>query len=127
MPFAREPRLKPVPIKELRPTQITVGLREVEAMRARWRARSDKKDQDFLSRHLVPVVLGPKGHHYVVDHHHLVCALHAEKLKAVLVTVTADLSRLERNAFLVVLDNRGWMHPFDENGRRHLVQSYGDC
>jgi hypothetical protein len=28
------------------------------------------------------------------------------------------LSRLERDAFLVVLDNRGWMHPFDENGER---------
>jgi hypothetical protein len=118
MPFAREPRLKPVPIKDLRPTQITVGMREVEAMRARWRARSGKKDEEFLGQHLVPVVLGPKEHHYVTDHHHLCCALHAEKLKAVLVTVIADLSQLERDAFLVVLDNRGWMHPFDEHGRR---------
>jgi len=33
MPNAREPLLKPVPITELRPTQITVGLREVKAKR----------------------------------------------------------------------------------------------
>src|SRR5262245_1178867 len=37
MPNAREPLLKPVPITELRPTQITVGLREVNAKRKRWR------------------------------------------------------------------------------------------
>ena len=118
MSFAREPRLKPVPIKDLRPTQITVGMREVDAMRARWRARTGKKDEEFLGQHLVPVVLGPKGHHYVTDHHHLCRALEAERLKAVLVTVIADLSSLDRDAFLVVLDNRGWMHPFDERGRR---------
>jgi hypothetical protein len=118
MPFVREPRLEPVPFRDLRPTQMTVGMREVQSMRERWRARTDKKGAEFLGEHLIPVVLGPKQHHYVIDHHHLVLALHQEKLKAVHVTVIADLSRLERNAFLVVLDNRGWMHPFDENGRR---------
>ncbi len=123
MPFVREPRLKPVPIKDLRPTQITVGMREVRDMRARWRARSGKKSREFLGEHLVPVVLGPKEHHYIIDHHHLCAALSAEKQKAVLVTVMADLSKLSRDAFYVFLDNRGWMHPFDEHGKR---RSYGD-
>ena len=30
----------------------------------------------------------------------------------------SDLSGLDKGAFFVVLDNRGWMHPFDETGRR---------
>ena len=34
-----------------------------------------------------------------------------------LVTVMVDLSALDRGEFMVVLDKRGWMHPFDENGR----------
>jgi hypothetical protein len=118
MPFVREPRLKPVAIKDLRPTQITVGRREVEEMRTRWRARSGKKSRDFLGEHLVPVVLGPKNHHYITDHHHLCLALHEEKQKMVLVTVIADLGKLHRDAFLIFLDNRGWMHPFDEHGHR---------
>ena len=33
MTYAREPVLQPVPIESLRPTQITVGMREVEEKR----------------------------------------------------------------------------------------------
>ena len=33
MSYAREPVLQPVPIDSLRPTQITVGMREVEEKR----------------------------------------------------------------------------------------------
>ena len=32
--------------------------------------------------------------------------------------VVANLSKLEKDAFWVVLDNRSWMHPFDDQGRR---------
>jgi hypothetical protein len=28
------------------------------------------------------------------------------------------LTRLEKDAFWIFLDNRGWMHPFDDKGRR---------
>jgi len=93
-------------------------MREVAEMRERWRQRSARKDEKFLERHLIPVVLGPKQHLYVIDHHHLCIALHEEKVQEVLITVTKDLSRLPREAFLVVLDNLGWMHPFDERGKR---------
>ena len=48
MPNAREPLLKPVPITELRPTQITVGLREVKAKRKRWREEGTTKSGEFL-------------------------------------------------------------------------------
>ena len=37
-----EPTLNPVPIMELRPTQITVGMREVEEKRRAWREKGDK-------------------------------------------------------------------------------------
>jgi hypothetical protein len=114
----REPIVTPVPVKELRPTQITVGMREVELKRQMIRAQSDKETGTFLGRHMVPVVLGPKKRNYVVDHHHMARALLEEGVRDVLVTVTSDLSKLDKDAFLTVLDNRGWMHPFDENGRR---------
>lgn len=114
----REPLLTPVSVKELRPTQMTVGMREVGIKRQMIRQQSDRETGTFLGRHMVPVVLGPKKRNYVVDHHHLARALLAEGIEDVLVTVTSDLSGLDKDAFLVVLDNRGWMHPFDENGRR---------
>jgi hypothetical protein len=54
----------------------------------------------------------------VIDHHHLARALHEEGVPHVSVTVVANLSKLDREAFWVVLDNRSWMHPFDDQGRR---------
>jgi hypothetical protein len=57
--------------------------------------------------------LGPKNRYYIIDHHHLARALHDEGVKKVLVTVTADLKKLEQDAFWIVLDNRDWMHPLE--------------
>jgi hypothetical protein len=118
MDSTRDPILHPVAIADLRPTQITVGMREVRAKRKAWRSKKNDKGAEFLGRHMIPVVLGPKDRYYVVDHHHLARALHEEGVKYVLVTLIAKLNRLEHDAFWFVLDSRDWMHPFDDQGRR---------
>jgi len=118
MPIAREPLLNPVAIADLRPTQMTVGMREVSAKRKQWNEHDTEGGAAFLGKHMIPVVLGPKKRHYVTDHHHLARALHEEGVEKVLVTVIADLSKLDKDAFWFFLDNRGLMHPFDEDGKR---------
>jgi hypothetical protein len=41
-------------------------------------------------------------------------------VKDILVTVIADLTMVDRDAFWVVLDNRRWVYPYDTKGeRRH--------
>ena len=117
MVAVREPVLKPILIADLRPTQITVGMREVLARRKRWRALKGKKTA-FLETHMLPAILGPKERYYIIDHHHLVRALHDEGVKDVLVTITANLRKLDQDAFWIVMDNHNWMHPFDASGRR---------
>ena len=112
----REPILEPVAILDLRPTQITVGMREVKAKREHWRAA--KEGEKFLGKHMIPVVLGPKDRHYVTDHHHLALALHDEGVKDIAVTLIANLSKLDRDSFWFVMDNRNWTHPFDAEGSR---------
>ena len=114
----REPILNPVAIVDLHPTQITIGMREVATKRKAWRVKEGDKGGKFLGQHMIPVVLGPGDRHYVIDHHHLARALHEERVKNVLVTVVAKLTRLELDAFWFVLDNHNWMHPFDDQGRR---------
>jgi hypothetical protein len=130
MVTVREPLLHPVPIEDLRPTQITVGMREVEEKRQRWREYKGEKKREFLGKHMIPVILGPKQRPYVIDHHHLARALLDEGEKHVLVTVVADLRALEPDAFWVVLDHRGWVHPYDEDGQRRgfraIPKSVGD-
>ncbi len=118
--MVREPVLTTVAIADLRPTQITVGMREVMEKRKRWRETGKKKSEKFLGRHMIPVILGPRRRNYVIDHHHLARALHDEGQKDVAVTVIANLSKLEIDEFWKVMDNRSWMHPFDAKGeRRH--------
>jgi hypothetical protein len=118
----REPILQPVPILSLRPTQMTVGMREVKEKRKRWQEqKSTRKQAESLGKHMIPVVLGPDKRHYVVDHHHLARALHDEGVKDVLVTVIADLTMVDKDAFWSVLDHRRWAYPYDGKGeRRHF-------
>ena len=54
-----EPILKTVAITDLRPTQMTVGIREVKEKRKRWRDEKGK-GAEFLGKHMIPVVLGPR-------------------------------------------------------------------
>jgi hypothetical protein len=118
MTIVREPVIGAVAISDLRPTQITVGMREVLTKRKRWRELGTKKDQTFLGKHIIPVVLGPKQRPYVVDHHHLARALHEEGVKEVAIVVGNNLSKLDRDAFWTVMDNRNWVHPYDAKGLR---------
>ena len=45
----REPLLTTVSIADLRPTQITVGMREVTAKRKHWRETGDEKSGENFS------------------------------------------------------------------------------
>lgn len=114
----REPRLTPTPLDELRPTQMTVGLREVAEKRRAWQVRSELSAETFLGDHMIPVLRGPKGRLYVIDHHHLARALIEGGGTDVLTTVVADLSHLSKAEFWTFADNRAWCHPYDEHGIR---------
>src|SRR5258708_29399102 len=79
MANTREPILQPIPILSLRPTQMTVGMREVKEKSKRWREhKSEKKHAELLGKHMIPVVLGPGKRHYDVDQHHPPRALHED-------------------------------------------------
>ena len=105
-------------IADLLPTQVTVGMREVDIKRRRWRERNSEQAARFLNTHSVPVILGPDNHRYIVDRHHLTRALHEEGVSEVPVSIVANMSALRHNAFWTALENHGWTHPFDDEGRR---------
>lgn len=113
-----QPILKPVAIADLRPTQMTVGMREVERKRRDWQRRKEAGAGLFLGAHLIPAVVGPDDSLWMLDHHHLALALHLEGVEQVLVSVVAKLSHLPRKRFLAFLDANNWLHPYDARGRR---------
>jgi hypothetical protein len=113
-----EPVLNPVSIKSLHPTQCTVGYREVAEKRREWRERSNHKGSEYLGKHMIPVVWGPKNRAYILDHHHLCMALLQEEVEEILVEAILDLRALKVREFWTFMDNRAWCHPYDETGER---------
>ncbi len=123
MSITRE-RLKTVSIMDLVPTQVTVGMREVDFKRRRWREEdSHHKAASYLSSHSIPVILGPGNRYYIIDRHHLTRALHDEGVSEVPASVVADMSALRFDEFWIALESRRCTHPLDHEGRR---RSYND-
>lgn len=114
MQFA-EPILETAAVAALRPTQISVGFREVACKRLRWRSGRRAR---ILRERRIPVVRGPGGELFILDRHHLARALYEEGVEDVGVDVVCDLSELSRGAFWAVCEARGWCHPFDAAGVR---------
>jgi hypothetical protein len=107
-----------IPVSELRPTQMTVGFREVELKRRRWRDADEHARTKILRSHVVPAVIGPKGRFYIVDHHHFAKALLEEHAGPIAVYILADLTGLPKKEFWTFLDNNDWCHAYDAAGKR---------
>lgn len=107
-----------VPLDALRPTQMTIGAAEVQTKRAQWSRLRRKEREGLLASHWFPAVLGPRGLHYIVDHHHLGLALTQESVEQVWVMQLADFSEADPLMFWRLMEFHQWAHPYDERGRR---------
>src|SRR5512143_3482242 len=90
---------KSVPIADLVPTQVTVGMREVNVKRRRWQEKHSHNAADYLNRHRFPVILGPCARRYLIDRHHLALALRDEGILELPVSIVADMSALSSIEF----------------------------
>jgi hypothetical protein len=61
--IAQEFHLKTVALSNLFPTQVTVGMREVEIKSRRWREMPNNKAANYLETHRIPIILGPDARH----------------------------------------------------------------
>ncbi len=113
-----ESHLHEIPLKQLRPTQMTVGFREVDEKRASWAQLGDKARRKAMGEQLFPVVKGPGKAFYLLDSHHTALALVHEKADSVQAGLVKDLSHLDRGAFWIFLDHHCWMHAYDAQGKR---------
>lgn len=110
-PYVRQAKLK-----ELRPTQFAVGYAEVEEKRKEWAKLSKTERRAAHESIVIPIVIGPRGALYPIDHHHEGCALLRDGQKSVLVHAVADLSALKPAEFWISMVMFGWCYLFDERG-----------
>ena len=112
-------KLKRAPIQSLHPTQLTVGMLEVEVKRKRLAILSPEGRNAFLEAHPMPVVVGPEERLYITDHHHLARAALGARVKHACFAVEADFSSLTPKKFWAKMNKCSWVHPLDEHGVRH--------
>ncbi|RFU49235.1 ParB-like protein [Paraburkholderia sp. DHOC27] len=111
--------LVPAALADLRPTQMTVGYREVIQKREHWKTLGKKARAAEIDAHSFPAVLGPEQRYYIVDHHHLGLALFEEGVKEVKVMMLKDLSWLDSTIFWRMMEHNQWVHPFGADGSRY--------
>jgi hypothetical protein len=112
-------KLKRALVKSLYPTQLTVGMLEVEVKRNRLMKLSPEEREAFLEAHPMPAVIGPDLRLYITDHHHLARAALDARIKEACFSVEADFSTLPPKKFWTEMEKRSWVHPLDKNGVRH--------
>ncbi len=107
-----------IAVKALRPTQIAVGQYLVKMKRKGLRERERKPQElvDYILDNPIRVVAGPEAQIFIIDHHHLGCALLKEGFKTAPVEVEADLSRLSMPEFWKEMEGRQWVHAVDGRG-----------
>ena len=66
-------------------------------------------------------VRGPKDALYIIDRHHMCRALLQVGCKDVQIDVLADTRQLGHDEFWTFMDLRGWVHPFDADGKRSPI------
>lgn len=103
-------------LADLRPTQITVGFKEVEQKRKEFAELKPKQRQAKMCEQLFPVVKGLEGKYFILDHHHAALAMLKEDAKQIQAGLVEDLSDLSETAFWTYLDHFSWMHVYDKNG-----------
>lgn len=103
-------------VLDLRPTQLTVGMREVELRVKKLRGLSSKELDEFLHERRVPVVRGPRERLFVIDRHHLIRACWECGIEEVPVEMKADLSHLDWKELWKAMHAAHWMFVFDQFG-----------
>lgn len=110
-----------VDVAVLRPTQFAVGMKEVEMRAEKIRTQSSRKREDYLQAHIAPIVIGPGGIPYLLDHHHLARALQLSGTRpALYAEVKENWSHLSEKEFWAKMNDSHWLYLYDETGRGPL-------
>jgi hypothetical protein len=110
-----------IDVQLLHPTQIAVGLYEIRLRAERVRRMKPNKQERYLRDKEVPVVIGPGGVPFILDHHHLARLLLDTGLRSrAYAVVRANWNALPPDEFWKRMQENHWVYPYDENGKGPL-------
>lgn len=120
------PKIQEAAVKDLHPTQLTVGMIVVADKKKHLADMSGSDRQAFLKAHPMPAVVGPQGKLYITDHHHLGRAAYDAAVATAYFEVEEDFSKCSVDTFWKEMNENQWVHPLDEHGVRHVYSQIPD-
>jgi len=117
-----------IELANLHPTQMAVGMKQVEFKQKGLRKLAGKKKEleKFILERPIRVVLGPGGQAYVIDHHHLALALVREGFTKAPVSVAADYSKMDEEEFWQKMQDMKYVYPYDADGKKRPFDDIPD-
>ncbi len=110
-----------VPVAELQPTQMCIGMAEVLHRRADFRGEPDKQRRNYLRKKPVPLARSAAGGLWMVDRHHrLRGLLDVDPGATAYGYVVRQLDHSDRPSVLRELQALGWLYLFDGRGQGPL-------
>ena len=104
-------------IFELRPTQFSIGLKEVDFKIKKMKAMSSKELEEYLETHPIPVVKHKDQDYHMIDHHHLVRACWEINIDHVTIEFVGDFSEHNDDGFWKKMKSEGYLHLYDQFGK----------
>lgn len=105
-----------LPLAQLRPTQMTVGLHHVQGKMDVTARHQGRRQIELMERHRLHVVIGPGPSFYVIDHHHWARAWYELGIESAPVVIKHNWSRMAPDRFWLEMEARHLVHPYDEYG-----------
>lgn len=114
-----------IAIAQLKPTQITVGMRLVEHKCRQLQGLQKRPSElvEFILQHPIRVVIGPNDAAYVIDHHHLALALKLQKFETAPMRIEHNFATLAPASFWKKMQSDGMAHPYDAQGKLKSLRS----
>jgi hypothetical protein len=108
--------IKTLKVLDIKPTQFTLGMIEVQEKVEKIQKMSSKDREEYLEDRPIPCIHGPQGFYYSIDRHHLLRACWETNIKEVSVDIIADLSHLDTEDFWEVMQKARWVFLMDQFG-----------
>ncbi|WP_411867993.1 ParB-like protein [Vulcanococcus limneticus] len=116
-PPAGEAGLLEVPLAQLRPTQLCVGMAEIRSRQIDFAKDTPEQRRQYLRKKPTPLVRSASGEFWIVDRHHRLRGLMELDPQATCFGYVAlQLAVSERHQVLEELHSRGWLYLYDGRG-----------
>lgn len=99
-----------IPILDLKPAQLAIGLLEVEHRMKVYAHMSKEEFLEYSREHPVPVVQTSRGY-YIIDRHHFCRAFHELGHRHVYLTIQTDFSKFDPPKFWELMETESLALP----------------